>query len=69
MKPGELRRFNEDLDSLVSGHASGQTFLVLEVAKLRRGCRRLVILIDGKAESGWGYPWVEANSEVINEAR
>ena len=69
MKPGELRRFRDNLDSLVAAHASGQTFLVLEVAKLRRGCRRLVILIDGKTESGWGYAWVEANSEVISEAR
>ena len=68
MKPGDLRRFNDSLDSLVAAHASGQTFLVLEVVKLRRGCRRLVILIDGKTESGWGYPWVEANSEALNEA-
>ena len=66
MKAGELRRFNDNLDSLVAAHASGQTFLVLEVVKLRRGCRRLVILVDGKTESGWGYPWVKENSEVIS---
>lgn len=69
MKAGELRRFNDNLDSLVAGHASGQTFLVLEVVKRRRGTVRATILVDGKTESGWGYPWVKENSEVLNEAR
>ena len=66
MKAGELRRFNDNLDSLVAAHASGQTFLVLEVVNNPGGVPRATILVDGKTESGWGYPWVKENSEVIS---
>ena len=69
MKAGELRRFNENLDTLIAVHASGQTFLVLEVVNNPGGTPTVTILIDGKTESGWGYPWVKENSEVLNETR
>ncbi len=69
MKAGDLRRFRSDIFALGAMHLAGGTFMVLKVIKHREGSRRVDILVDGKVEESWGYPWVKENSEVLNEAR
>lgn len=71
MRPGDLRRFK---DSAVFPLAAaktfpGRTFLVLGIIDRVPGKRsgRVELLIDGGIQKGWGYPWVEQNSEVLNE--
>lgn len=68
MKPGDLRRFRGDIEALGAVHLTGGTFMVLKVIKHRGGSRRVDILVDGRVEESWGYPWVKENSEVLNEA-
>lgn len=69
MKPGDLRRFKSDLTSIgVEPDVSGCTFLVLKTVKYG-GPFTVDILIDGRVEENWGYPWVKENSEAISEAR
>ena len=69
MKPGDLRRFKRDLTSIgVEPDVSGLTFLVLKTVEYG-GSFTVDILIDGRVEEYWGYPWVKENSEVISEAR
>jgi hypothetical protein len=73
MKRGDLRRFRDDS---AFSHAdihqfTGQTFLVLCIIDRVPGKTSgfVDILIDGGIQKSWGYPWVEQNSEAINEAR
>ena len=72
MKAGDLRRFK---DSAVFPLAAaktfpGRTFLVLGIIDRVPGKRsgRVELLVEGGIQKGWGYPWVEQNSEVLNEA-
>lgn len=70
MKPGELRRFNDD-----HAHYPGQVFLVIEIEEMEPDYPTLetetsvTFLIDGNREFGWHGGLLEENSEVINEAR
>ena len=72
MKPGDLRRFKEDTVFPLASTQTfpGRTFLVLGIIDRVPGKRagRVDVLIDGSVQKGWGYPWVEQNSEVLNEA-
>ena len=68
MKPGELRRFKDGFHAVGAEHLRGFTFMVLEVIEHRTGARGVNILVPDGVKLDWGYPWVEENSEVINEA-
>ena len=68
MKAGDLRRFKDDFHALGAEHFRGLTFMVLGVLEHRGGSRRVNILVGGGTQLDWGYPWVEENSEAINEA-
>ena len=67
MKPGDLRRFGY-FEALGADHLVGSVFMVLRVTGVPGKARWVDILVDGKIEPEWGYPWVEQNSEVLNEA-
>ena len=71
MKPGDLRRFK---DSAVFPLAAaktfpGRTFVILGIFDRHPGrtAGRVEVLLDGKVLGPWGYPWVEQNSEALNE--
>lgn len=70
MKPGELRRFNDD-----HGTYPGQVFLVLSVEETgvdpdaQEMETSVTFLIDGNREPDWHGGYLEENSEVVNEAR
>ena len=77
MQPGDLRRFTDDFHALGAEHFRGCTFMILEVAERRKifpdetiapGTMDAYILVGGKVEGPWGYPWVAQNSEAISEA-
>jgi hypothetical protein len=63
MKPGDLRRFKDDLNTTGAGGPEGRTFLVLQVRQMT-----VDILLDGGVEAGLGYFWVEDSSEHVDEA-
>ena len=70
MKPGDLRRFKDDMIGSM-GPFPGSTFMVLDVAtwQVLDGTWTTVdILIDGGLETDLGYFWVENSSEAVNEA-
>ncbi len=67
MKAGDLRRFDY-FEALGADHLAGAVFMVLRVTGVPGKARWVDILVDGKIEPEWGYPWVEQNSEVLNEA-
>lgn len=67
MKAGDLRRFGY-FEALGADHLVGSVFMVLRVTGVPGKARWVDILVDGKIEPEWGYPWVEQNSEVLNEA-
>ena len=67
MKAGDLRRFGY-FEALGADHLVGAVFMVLRVTGVPGKARWVDILVDGKIEPEWGYPWVEQNSEVLNEA-
>jgi hypothetical protein len=61
MKPGDLRRFKDNL--------GGKTFMILENGHGRRRRWRCVrLLVDGVVVGPLGHLWVEQNSEALNEA-
>ena len=66
MRPGDLRRFNPKSYAPAEPNIGGETFIVLSVES-RRDERYVSLLLKGKVVEGWGLPWVEHNSEVINE--
>jgi hypothetical protein len=72
MKPGDLRRFRDDsvFPPAATQSFAGRTFLVLGIIDRVPGKRagRVDLLVDGAVKKEWGYPWVEQNSEVLNEA-
>lgn len=67
MKAGDLRRFGY-FEAIGADHLVGSVFMVLRVTGVPGKARWVDILVDGKIEPEWGYPWVEQNSEVLNEA-
>ena len=70
MKPGELRRFKDDLiEPAHEENYGGHAFTVLKVDVAQPGPLLVDILVDGRIEKEWGYLWVKENSEVLNEAR
>ena len=68
MKPGDLRRFKDFRNgSARSLQLIGRPFVVLEAAEAERRADAWVsFLVDGRLEKGWGYDWVESNSEAID---
>jgi hypothetical protein len=66
MRPGDLRRFNPKSYAPAEPNIGGETFIVLSVES-RRDEQYVSLLLKGKVVEGWGLPWVEHNSEVINE--
>lgn len=72
MKPGDLRRFGDELITEThSKRVQDRTFMVLDIYPLSDRDGELVVsfLIDGRVEEGWGIDWVARNSEALNEAR
>lgn len=73
MQPGDLRRFKDSAVFPLAAHETfaGRTFVVLSVFGRfpARYAGRVEVLIDGKVLGPWGYPWVEQNSESLDEAR
>lgn len=67
MRPGDLRRFG-NFEAFGADHLVGSVFMVLQVTGVPGKAQWVDILVDGKIDTEWGYPWVEQNSEVINEA-
>jgi hypothetical protein len=69
MKKGDLRRFNGNLTIDVAEFGVGDIFMVLDVFHRRSSLpAEVTFLVNGKIMTGWGFPWVMNNSEVINEA-
>ena len=64
MKAGDLRRFGY-FEALGADHLVGSVFMVLRVTGVPGKARWVDILVDGKIEPEWGYPWVEQNSEPL----
>lgn len=70
MKPGDLRRFKDDLVALTwEENCRGHVFTVLNVGVVKGGPLLVDILVDGRLEKELGYHWVLTNSEALNEAR
>ena len=68
MKPGDLRRFKDDLVALAHEEDyRGHVFTVLKVDVAQPGPLLVDILVDGKIEKEWGHQWVKDNSEALNE--
>ena len=68
MKPGDLRRFNPKAYAPAHPNIGGKIFMVLAVnLPLHRETADL--LLDGKVMERWNIPWIDVNSEVINETR
>ena len=72
MKPGDLRRFKDSAFFPAAANKTfpGRTFVILSVFGRHPGrtAGRVEVLIDGKVLGPWGYPWVEQNSEALDEA-
>ena len=67
MKPGDLRRFNPNAYAPAHPNIGGKIFMVLAVnLPLHRETADL--LLDGKVMERWNIPWIDVNSEVVNEA-
>lgn len=68
MKPGDLRRFREDLvEPAHEENYGGHAFTVLKVDVAPGGVLLVDILVDGRIEKEWGHQWVKENSEALNE--
>jgi len=68
MKKGDLRRFNRPLQG-VSSFNVGDLLMVLDIVRPRSAFPAEVsFLVNGTIMTGWGFPWIMNNSEVINEA-
>lgn len=68
MKKGDLRRFNGHPQG-VSSFNVGDIFMVLDIVRKRSAFPAEVsFLVNGTIMTGWGFPWIMNNSEVINEA-
>jgi hypothetical protein len=64
MKPGDLRRFKDNL----GGSIAGRLFMVLTYSATDLSSW-VSFLIDGRIERGWTGDWVIDSSEVLNETR
>ena len=76
MKPGQLRRFSNDMMWTPRAKAvAGRTFVILEVIAGAFGLgtsnshERVSLIVDGRIEEDWNYDWVYHNSEAISESR
>ena len=70
MKPGDLRRFREDLVTLDHEEdCSGHAFVVLNVDVAPGGVLLVDVLVDDRVEKEWGHQWVKDNSEPLDETR
>ena len=68
MQPGELRRFKEPTDPVVST-IKGQTFMVVEIVEREAICwgnRRVRFLMEDKISEALDLRWIEDNSEVLD---
>ena len=63
-----MRRFLPEIraGSAHTQRVAGQTFVVLDASS---DSAWVSFLIEDRVETGWGYEWVELNSEVISEAQ
>jgi hypothetical protein len=64
MKPGDLRRFG-NFKATGADHLIGCVFMVLSVTGPCGTAQWVDILVDGKIDPEWSYPWVEQNSEPL----
>lgn len=63
-----MRRFLPEIRA-VSAHTqrvAGQTFVVINASS---DSAWVSFLIEDRVERGWGYEWVELNSEVVSESQ
>ena len=70
MKPGDLRRFKDDVGDAYGSpmtRITGRLLMVQEVFQSSGSSPTVTILIDGRLEAGWGYQWVKDNTEALNE--
>lgn len=68
MKPGDLRRFNDNLIVDDAEFGVGDIFMVLDVFHRRSSLpAEVTFLVNGKIMTGWGLPWIMNNSEALNE--
>ena len=74
MNPGDLRRFYESPWPLHGeSFKAGKIFMIVNVHAvdvLGGASPRLQwvdILLEGKLHNGLGFPWVQQNSETLNE--
>jgi len=69
MSPGDLRRFKDDarFPLAATENFTGQPFVVLTIVGRVPGrySGRVDVIVGGKVKQGWGYPWVEHNSEPL----
>ena len=65
MRPGELRKFRDDVSLF---DYAALSFLVLRVYHFE-GAERLDMLMGGELFESWLHSWVEMNSELISETR
>ena len=63
-----MRRFLPEIraGSAHTNRVAGQTFVVLDASS---DSAWVSFLIEDRVERGWGYEWVELNSEVVSESQ
>ena len=68
MRKGDMRRFLPEIraGSVHTQRVAGQTFVVLDASS---DSAWVSFLIEDRVERGWGYEWVELNSEVVSESQ
>lgn len=73
MQPGDLRRFkdNAGFPAAATENFAGMPFVVVTIVGRVPGrtSGRVDVLVGGKLKQSWGYPWVEQNSEALDETR
>ena len=68
MQPGDLRRFRPKSYAPDEPNIGGKSFMIMAVNE-RPYNVYVDLLLNEKVLEEWSYRWVEANSEVLNEAR
>ena len=68
MKPGDLRQFKPKSYTAEEPNIGGKSFMIMAVNE-RPYNVYVDLLMNGKVLEEWSYRWVEANSELISEAR
>lgn len=67
MRPGELRRFVGLPYAAARGDLDGQLFVLVQCDRESSGY--VSFLVDGRLFEGYGYEFIRAHSEVVNEDR